>query len=77
MHLLMLSGGGLAVDKAFVLYSTGSGEKKHQTNLEMHVRHGKAEKLDINNSTVIRLDLIKKGSGIASYSPLPSAFPRK
>lgn len=33
------------------------------------------EKSDVNNGAVIRLDLIKKGSGIAPYSPFPPRFP--
>lgn len=60
----------------FIELAVGKKKKKKQPNFEMHVQHGKAEKSDINNSTVIRLDLIKKGSGIASYSPpFPLRFP--
>lgn len=58
------------VDEDFVFHWTDCGRKKsHQPYFELHVQDGNAEKSDINNSTVIRLDLIKKGSGIASYPP--------
>lgn len=73
----MRSGAGLTVNEDFVLHWNGCGEKSHRPNFELHMQHGNAEQSDINDSTVIRLDLIKKGSGIALYSPLPSAFPRK
>lgn len=33
------------------------------------------KKLDVNKSTVIRLDLIKKGSSVTSYSPFSPCFP--
>lgn len=57
----MQSGAGLTVDEAFVFHWAGCEKKKsHQPYFELHVQHRNAEKSDINNSTVIRLDLIKK-----------------